>query len=100
MKVVKTVVEEHMMIDPLKDLVDEFMRYGSVEDRIKFLGKSEEKSGMSGTPIRVMRIINTINGDIGLDVNKDVLIVKQKPNDSLEFEVMSRENYEQKYTEQ
>ena len=88
------------MIDPLKDLVDEFMRYGSVEDRIKFLGKSEEKSGMSGTPARVMRIINTINGDIGLDVNKDVLIVKQKPNDSLEFEVMSRENYEQNYTEQ
>lgn len=88
------------MIDPLKDLVDEFMRYGLVEDRIKFLGKSEEKSGMSGTPARVMRIINTINGDIGLDVNKDVLIVKQKPNDSLEFEVMSRENYEQNYTEQ
>ena len=103
MKAVKRIVEEHLMIDPIHDRVEEFMTYGSVEDRIKFTDKPIDNIDFMGVPAKVIRVVNTVNGDVGFDVNKDVLIVKEKQGKmgkSLEFEVMNREDYEQKYTEQ
>lgn len=103
MKAVKRIVEEHLMVDPIHDRVEEFMSYGSVEDRIKFLSKPVDDFYFMGVPAKIIRVVNTINGDVGFDVNKDVFIVKEKQGKmgkSLEFEVMSREDYEQNYTEQ
>lgn len=96
MKMVNRILEEHLLVDPSVDRIEELAKYGTIRVIIDFPPLNAE--GLFDGTENITWSLRTWSGDeINMNIDHDVLIIKESPGKQPSFDVIPRVRYEDLY---
>lgn len=94
MKTARVITEEHLVFDPLSDHFEQLTEYGDVSN----IGYLEEGKNINDLKHSIF-IKREYGNDITIKCDKEVLIIVEKLDEVKEIHVITRKEYNEKYTE-
>ena len=96
MKLVNRILEEHLLLDPNVDRIEELAKYGTIRVIVDFPPLNAE--GMfDGIEVITWSLISWSGDEINLSIEHEVLIIKESPGKQPSFDVIPRTLYEDLY---
>lgn len=96
MKMVNRILEEHLLLDPKVDVIEKLARYGIVRVIIDFPPLNAEGS-FDGPNMITWSFTPRCGDEINMNIDHDVLIIKESPGKQPSFDVIPRVRYEDLY---